>query len=273
MNVRYQVGGDEFESAELFDDGDHRDGLAGDGYYGGTIPGGDARSRYGFYIEATDREGAVGIYPRDAPEEPFVFMIEGDVPEDIQYVFDLDNERELNGRPLHSNDLVNGTFVFEGREIYYNVGIRYRGSPWGRPSRQSYRMKFPKDDRWIRGRREINVSNRDRNDGLGYYLIGRNGTPEVPRARCGLLLHFDPRRRAPVRYPGCLRARQLGLHREVVRRRRGGQRHRAQGERAASIQRRRVSHRLGTRRRSSIWTSTPENYRFYYTHVHAPDAR
>ncbi|MCZ6792112.1 MAG: lamin tail domain-containing protein, partial [Planctomycetota bacterium] len=169
-----------FQSAELFDDGAHEDGRPGDGLYGGTIPGFPLRSHVIYTIQATDTAGSTGRLPSRAPEESFVYAVEGRVAEQIQVVLDRASDRELRTRRLHSNDLVDGTFVYDGEDVYYNVGLRYRGSPWGRPQMQSYRVTFPKDRLLHRNRRQINISNRDRNDGLAYFLIGRNGTTRTP---------------------------------------------------------------------------------------------
>lgn len=170
----------QFESRELFDNGSHNDGDAGDGVYGGALPGFVINTKVTFYIEATDTLGAIGRFPVEAPERTCVFMVEGPVAERIQVVLDDRATTELNTRPLHSNDLVDGTFIFRDDGAYYNIGMRYRGSPWGRPSRQSMRIAFSKDQRFHRGYKDINISNRDRNDGVAGFLLRRHGTVEAP---------------------------------------------------------------------------------------------
>jgi len=173
-----QPGG--FEPLDLFDDGAHQDGAAGDGIFGASLPLQQARSRVIYYLEARDELGAVGLFPAGAPDRTLVYMVEGPFNETIQIVMNAANERELRTRRLHSNDLLEGTFVFDREDVYHNVGLRYRGSPWGRPQRQSYRISFAKDRRFNGKLRQLNISNRDRNDGLAYFLIGRLGTRQTP---------------------------------------------------------------------------------------------
>ena len=176
-----QVG--EFEERELFDDGAHDDGDPGDGVYGGQIPGFSALDRVVFFVEAEDSEQVLRRFPRDAPEKTLVYMVEGPVSETVQIVMDDRNREVLAQRGLHSNHLLDGTFVYKDDEVYYNVGLRYRGSMWSRPQRSDYRVRFPKDQRFHRGRKEINLSNRsirDTNDGIWSVLISRNSTQATP---------------------------------------------------------------------------------------------
>ena len=169
-----------FETVEMFDDGDHGDGDPGDGVYGGNIPGLDRGKRVLFFVEAVDDTEVAGRFPVEAAEKTLLYMVEGAVAEQIQITMSSASSTDLNRRPLHSNDLVDGTFIFKNDDVYYNVGLRYRGSPWGRPSKQSYRVRFPKDNRYHRGRKDINISNRDSNDGMWTFLISRNSTRQVP---------------------------------------------------------------------------------------------
>ncbi len=166
----------ELQEAELFDDGAHGDGLAGDGLYAGRIGLFDSGIAVVFWVEATDPAGAVRTFPADAPATRLTFAV-GSVREAVYVVQSSDSVRELAARPLHSNDLVDATIIYDDKEIYYNAGIRYRGSPWGRPSRQSYRLAWQKDKPFIGGRNTMNVSNRDRGDGAAHFMISRNSRP------------------------------------------------------------------------------------------------
>jgi hypothetical protein len=174
-----QVG--EFEERELFDDGAHDDGDPGDGVYGGQIPGFPALKRIVFFVEAEDTEHVVRRFPRDAPEKTLVYMVEGPVPETVQIVMDDRNRETFAQRSVQSNHLLDGTFAYKNDDVFYNVGLRYRGSPYaGRLHRTSYRIRFPKDQRFHRGRREINLLNNDLVDGIWYTLTARNSTPTTP---------------------------------------------------------------------------------------------
>lgn len=176
----------DYQRAPLFDDGAHDDGAAGDGIWGGTLPGGSIRTRYQFAIEATDTLGHVRAFPD--PFEPLVFICDETFPDParphelLRYrlVLDTDNNQELTRRLLHSDELVRGTFVFEEEEVFYNVGLRYRGSPWNRPpTPRMFRLRLP-DDKPLRGtQRRVNLSRYgdDQNEGIGYQLIRKMSRP------------------------------------------------------------------------------------------------
>lgn len=189
VRVLYRTGHGEgaFETVALLDDGGHGDGRADDGVWGGDLPDFPAGTKVVFYVEATDADGRVGRFPREAPEATSLFRVRGAVNQPIDsYRVLLDDRRtaELQSRPLHSNDLLYGSFVFDNERIYYNVGVRYRGSPWGRPGRNSYRVRFPDDDRLHQERDAVNLSSRGSSatEGVAYYLAGRQGTEASP---CG----------------------------------------------------------------------------------------
>jgi len=142
----------------------------------GEIPPPQATGRMLYYVEAEDSAGNVFRYPPDAPHRTLVYQVSS--------ASSLDDDRPLhistghlalNYQGIMSNSLVHGTVVHDD-QVFYNVGLRYRGSPWGRPSRQSLRVRFPKDNLFKGTRRDINVSNRDReNDGPAHFMVGRNG--------------------------------------------------------------------------------------------------
>ena len=145
--------------------------------YVGELPAAGGAGRMLFYLEAEDGAGTGGVYPSGAPERPLVYRVESGPVAALNAVV---AERPLNFEAIMSNELVNGTVVHED-QVFYNVGMRYRGSPWGRPSRQSLRLRFPKDHLFKGTRRDINVSQRDRaNDGPAHFIVMRNGTPEHP---------------------------------------------------------------------------------------------
>jgi hypothetical protein len=169
-----------FAGVELF--------AKGGGLFVGNIPSatsiapGDPRavifetSHLEFYIEATDSTGEVRRFPTEAPTRTLLYQTTPSPTTGI----DVFSTHTISPQ-LFSNELVEGTVVMDNDQVYYNVGMRYRGSPWGRPSRQSLRLRFLKDDRFKGTRRAVDLGNRDRGgDGPGYFIIGRACTPEQP---------------------------------------------------------------------------------------------
>ncbi|MBI4586350.1 MAG: CotH kinase family protein, partial [Planctomycetes bacterium] len=97
-----------------------------------------------------------------------------------QYRLVMDDEAwaELNARPLHSDELLDGSFVFGTSELYYNIGVRFRGSPWQRPGNpRMFRLRFGSDDRF-HGNRKINISRYGarQNERTAYYSVWRNSS-------------------------------------------------------------------------------------------------
>jgi len=158
---------------------------AGAGAYLGRMGGFGNRTKVVFYIEAEDADGKTRRYPRDAPEHNLLLQAAGRVNTNVdatRVILDDAKTSELSSRMLHSNNLLDGAFVFNNDEVMYNVGVRYRGSPWGRPGRNNYRVSFQKDKIFHRGRTAINLTSRgaNANEGVAYFLVGRNGSEETP---------------------------------------------------------------------------------------------
>jgi hypothetical protein len=176
-------------------------GGAGD-IYAGQIPGMSTGTKVVFYVEAQDAIGAARRFPVEAPARTSLYLVSGAAGGTLDtcgVILDDQRTAELTSRPLHSNDLLDGTFVFNNERAFHNIGFRYRGSPWGRPGRTNFRVRFPKDDRFHRGRKEINLSSRASSgrEGAAYFLAGRVGTPAHPTATadnlyCTTILNGGP---------------------------------------------------------------------------------
>ncbi len=182
-----------FSTSEVFDDGAHGDGQAQDGIYGGTLPGHPRGTRVLYYFEATDTVGNTRRFPPSAPEKVLMVMPDNYSSTNLnQYSYFLDTAKsqELSSRHRLSNELLDGTFVFNNEKAYYNVGIRYRGSPWGRSS-SNFRISFNDDRPFNRGRQEINISSRagSGKEAAAYFLVGRASAPDKPAPTADYLYH------------------------------------------------------------------------------------
>jgi len=167
------VGGG-FVAASMLDNGTEGDSVAGDGIYSATIPGATGGTMRAFYIEASD--GSVSTrFPTvlepsaDVPNRTCLVRV-GDTLVNTRfaaYRVWLSNDviNTFRSRPNLSNELMDCTFVYNNTEVFYNCGIRYRGSPFirsgsGRDPRDRYgfRLNFNADQRF-RGQEEINLDN------------------------------------------------------------------------------------------------------------------
>ena len=180
----------QFQSVELLENADAERRIFGGSSYVGEIPSlSEERRQVAFYVEATDARGAVTRFPSDAPERTLAYRTEtrGVLAQferfpDLQVFLSAKSKTTLAARPATSNDLVDATVVFDDEQIYYTVGVRYRGSPWHRPEPLGIRVRFGDDQRFRDRLRDINLSNLDLGNAVGYFLLGLNGTAEKPIA-------------------------------------------------------------------------------------------
>ncbi|MCP4542399.1 MAG: hypothetical protein GY832_35195 [Chloroflexi bacterium] len=144
-----------------------------------------------FYIIATDDEGADRIVPDGAPGSTsnetgqpitisYLYQVENNPPANNLPIYRLvttqENWAELTTRDLFSNVLLDATFVYS-QEVFYNVGVRYRGEStrnfWPRP----YRIKF-NDAHEFEDRERLNlVSDELGREALTHDLFRRVGLP------------------------------------------------------------------------------------------------
>ncbi|MDY6877179.1 MAG: CotH kinase family protein [Chloroflexota bacterium] len=181
----------DYVTLAMADDGSGGDEVAGDDLYTVVIPAHADGLYVEFYITATDDEGAGRTVPESAPG---ITSAETGLPVTISYLYQVEdappsgdlpiyrlimtqeNWAELTTRDLFSNVLLDATFTYEG-EVFYNVGVRYRGegsrSSWPRP----YRIKF-RDEHEFEDRERINlVSDNLGREALAHDLFQRVGLP------------------------------------------------------------------------------------------------
>ncbi len=177
-------GSSKFMPVTMVDDGKHGDNDPNDGVYGASIPARGNTTIVCFYIEAADTQGASLRFPSDAARRTALYRVEDSPPSThlnlYRILMSAENRALLDSRRPLSNELLDGTFVFNDSEIYYNVGIRYRGSPWGRPGRNKYRVTFNRDEPFHHGVRELNLDPNEatrQRERFAFYLIRKIGAP------------------------------------------------------------------------------------------------
>ena len=173
-----------YDSVVMADDGNHGDGLAGDGVYGGKIPAtGSDGAIVEFYVEAMDSEDNSRTFP--APS-----MVDGRSEQVANLLYQVDNSfdgaadwtagdqasyrvimtESERGRLAYigtssdrnSNAQMNATFISvdgTGINVRYNTGIRNRGhgSRGNRPN--NMRVNFVHDNPW-KGVGAVNINAR-----------------------------------------------------------------------------------------------------------------
>lgn len=163
-----------FSNTVMVDNGSGDDKVAGDRIYTGKIPGASAGTMRAFYVTASDGS-ATTRFPTtlgptaEAPERTCLVRV-GDTARSTQlpiYRIWMSNDviTAFQSRSSLSNELLDCTFVYRDSEVYYNCGIRFRGSPFlrgdfGRDPRDryAYRIEFGPDQKF-HGREEMNLDN------------------------------------------------------------------------------------------------------------------
>ncbi|MFH1716731.1 MAG: lamin tail domain-containing protein [Planctomycetota bacterium] len=173
LNYRSE-GSARFTSTAMVDSGWGDDMVAGNGIFTATIPGAPGGTMRAFYIEASDGSEATRFPARlgptaDVPDRTCLVRVGDSRPNTrfATYRIWLSNDvrNTFRSRPNLSNELMDCTFVYNDTEVFYNVGIRYRGSPFIRSGSgrdplgyYAYRLDFNPDQKF-RGREEVNLDN------------------------------------------------------------------------------------------------------------------
>lgn len=143
----------------MTDDGLSSDAVAGDGVFSGSIPAQENESTVRFEVTASidDRSSTAPGGGRFFLYEVNSAPIErSDIPTYTILMTDA-NWRRLEDRPAGSNDFLDATFVDPQRlEVYYNVGVRYRGNG-SRGRRINYRVNF-NDEKKFHGVKRLNLN-------------------------------------------------------------------------------------------------------------------
>lgn len=119
--------------------------VAGD-LYRATIPGQPAATLIQFYVEATDGLGATTWFPAAGPDSRALVRVQDrrDRPDSIHSVRILmtpeDTEFLHAETNVMSNERLPGTMIYREQEIFYDVGVRLKGSQRGRPG--GHRVSF-----------------------------------------------------------------------------------------------------------------------------------
>ncbi len=173
LNYRYE-NTTAFTSAPMTDDGAGDDKIAGDGIYTAAIRGSASAQMRAFYITASDGTATTRFPTKlepsaEVPERTCLIRV-GDPAASSRVatyrVWMSDGVvNAFRARPNLSNELLDCTFVYNDTDVFYNCGIRMRGSPFLRSGsnrdprdRYAYRIDFNPDQKF-RGRTEINLDN------------------------------------------------------------------------------------------------------------------
>src|SRR6267378_1189643 len=154
-----------FNSAPMFDDGAHGDGLSSDGTFGAILPTRASGTVIEFYLQAQDLEGHVRTYPNSLRTANLLYQVDNGVYNGSQPVYRIvmtETERaELyaigRGCPDEDSDAqMNGTWITvdgvasggTSTQLRYNIGARNRGHGSRNSNPNNYHVNIPSDRLW-----------------------------------------------------------------------------------------------------------------------------
>ena len=142
--VRYSVAGGIWQQVVMTN--------TGGGRYAATLPGQPAASLVQFYVEAQDGLGAVSAFPSAGTNSGALYMVNDGLSDPLLHNFRIIltqananwMEADIN---YMSNDPIPATVIFRDSDIYYDVGVRFKGSLFGRHADQKagFRVGFNAD--------------------------------------------------------------------------------------------------------------------------------
>ena len=124
-----------------------------DGVYRGAVAPGAAGDIVQFYVEATDALGAVASFPADGRESRALFIVDEGAADlrrlhNLRVLLTPDDNRFFHD-PINvmSNERLPCTVIYDERMVFYDVGVRAKGSQRGRPvsARLGYSIAFHRD--------------------------------------------------------------------------------------------------------------------------------
>ncbi len=172
---------------EMQDDGQHGDGLVGDGVYGAQIDPQASQTPVFYLFQAVDRMGRMGRSPLATDPTPRhgYLVYDGEANTDLPVYFLFIDRRTLQRMDPNSDTMVDAVVAIEG-EVFDGVHVRYRGA-WARSwPKKNWKIRFNKGH-YYKGWRTANLNGEyhDRafmREQIGYDLFEDAGVPH-PQSR------------------------------------------------------------------------------------------
>ncbi|MBN1674198.1 MAG: CotH kinase family protein [Kiritimatiellae bacterium] len=124
----------DYISMRMDDDGAHGDARPRDGIYGARVRGLGDGGVLDFQIEAVRAAGGSAVLaPPGVPQQTFLCCFGRPLDPRREYpeyhiLLTHANRKELETRDVRSRDPLDGTLITSEQQVFYNCGVRYRGS-------------------------------------------------------------------------------------------------------------------------------------------------
>jgi hypothetical protein len=145
MSLWYSVDGSAFSSVAM--------SATGPGNFAANVPGQSSGRVVQFYVLGTDALGAMTTYPAFGPSSRALYKVQdnqaqlGEVHNFRIIMTPADTALLHANSNLMSNDLLGATVIYDEQQVFYDVGVRQKGSTYGRTADQfvSFIVKFHPD--------------------------------------------------------------------------------------------------------------------------------
>ena len=164
MTLRYSVNDSEFASMSMT--------AAGNGRYEATVPGQPESAIVHFYVTAEDGAGTTSLFPASGPAARAAYKVQDGNAESNglqNFRIIVTNEdrgwmhRDIN---VMSNDRIPATVIVDEKHVYYDVGVRLKGSERARSQnpRVGFNVRFNADEKFRGIHETVSI---DRSEGVG----------------------------------------------------------------------------------------------------------
>lgn len=163
LAVKYSAGGGTWQSVPMTQRGNE---------FRSVIPGQAAATIVQFYVEGADALGAVSAYPPRGANSRALYVVQDNQAAAAQQNFRIimttaDATYMHSGTNTLSNELLGCTVVADEREVYYNAGVRLKGSFVGRNvARVGFHVTFDATQPFRGAHRVVSVD-RSQHTGIG----------------------------------------------------------------------------------------------------------
>ena len=148
LTLWYSVDGGAFVNLAMNDNGQ--------GDYSATVPGQAASAVVQFYVEGQDTLGASSTFPADGDQSRALYKVQDNQAQlgevhNLRIIMTAADADLLHANfNLMSNDPLGATIIYDETEVFYDVGVRMKGSTFGRTADQfvSYIVQFHPDHKF-----------------------------------------------------------------------------------------------------------------------------
>lgn len=143
------------------------------GQWSATLDGQSAGAVVQLYVEAVDGRGEAASFPAAGPDSRALYAVDdGEAAthglHNLRILMtEADSDWLHDDINLMSDDLLSGTVVYDESQVFYDVGVRLKGSQRGRPTdaRLGYALRFHEDQPFRGSRTTVLV---DRSEGVSF---------------------------------------------------------------------------------------------------------